>query len=220
MSCAAPPIPRDDAFQAILRHVNPTFENRVLLDVESTMNAMRPDADMDLSRVRLSCSCVFSIQNHKNKKQTKVSLTRSCETQDLERSFHVAACPRCRVGFYKPKLVFFGDSVPKPVMDKVSIDRSIDQSIYLSIVFLYARVRIVSLTTVAGPSPCRYIRSALGLWFVPPSAFRIPPSLARERKRQHIAIGLVNIGPSRGDLHAHVKVNAKCSDVLTRLHLA
>ncbi|OQR83932.1 hypothetical protein ACHHYP_14109 [Achlya hypogyna] len=155
-ACSAPPLPRDE-FQHVLRALNPDFEAMVRADNDTLANAMQVRPDADMYL-----------------------------SPEMERAFHVAHCPKCQTGFYKPNVVFFGDSVPRPVVQQI-----------------YHDVETADALLVLG--------SSLHVF----SGYRF---LLRAQE-MHVPIGIVNIGPTRGDALATVKVNAKCSDVLSNLHL-
>jgi NAD-dependent deacetylase sirtuin 4 len=47
------------------------------------------------------------------------------------------------------------------------------------------------------------------------SSYRIILQLSEHKKR----MAIVNIGPTRGDKHAHIKVDAKCGDIIPNLNV-
>ncbi|EQC38063.1 hypothetical protein SDRG_04493 [Saprolegnia diclina VS20] len=155
-ACDAPSIARED-FQAVLDALNPGFVEKVQADNDTLANAMQVRPDADMYL-----------------------------STEMERLFHVAHCPVCRIGFYKPNVVFFGDSVAPAIVRQI-----------------YHDVDTADAMLVLG--------SSLHVF----SGYRF---LLRA-KDAHVPIGIVNIGPTRGDGLATVKVNAKCSSVLRDLHL-
>ncbi|OQR90953.1 NAD-dependent deacetylase sirtuin-4 [Thraustotheca clavata] len=154
--CSSPIMSRDD-FQVILDELNPNFKEMVKLDNDTHANSMQVRPDADMYL-----------------------------SKDMERAFHVPTCPVCKSGFYKTNVVFFGDSVPRDVVEKI-----------------YHEVDTADAILVLG--------SSLHVF----SGYRF---LLRAKENK-LPIGIVNIGPTRGDSLATVKVNAKCSSVLTELHL-
>ncbi|TNE91921.1 MAG: NAD-dependent protein deacetylase [Deltaproteobacteria bacterium] len=96
--------------------------------------------------------------------------------------FRIPACA-CG-GVLKPHVVFFGESVPRPRVDRAfSLLRQ-------------AEGLLVAGTSLAVFSGYRFVREA--------AAIGLP-------------IGVVNLGPSRGDAHANVRVDGPVQEVLPAL---
>lgn len=103
--------------------------------------------------------------------------------QQFVDNFKVPPCPQCG-GSLKPKIVFFGDNVPKKTVDKIN------RMIYDSDGLL---VLGSSLTVFSG--------------------YRI----ALETKDLNLPVSIVNIGETRGDHLAYIKISAKCGDIIPKL---
>lgn len=100
--------------------------------------------------------------------------------QDAIDNFKIPPCPNCG-GFLKPKIVFFGDSVPK---DRIlTIVRKINQSDGVLVLGS-------SLTVFSG--------------------YRI----TLQAKEVGLPVAIVNIGTTRSDHLADLKISAKCGDIL------
>ena len=97
--------------------------------------------------------------------------------------FVVPVCERC-AGVLKPNVVFFGESVPKPI-----------------VLDAYARVDAADALLVVGSSLTVF------------SGYRF---VLRARDRA-MPIAIVNLGESRGDALAHVRVEARAGEVLPAL---
>lgn len=103
---------------------------------------------------------------------------------DLESAdgFRVPDCRRCR-GTLKPNVVFFGENVPRPVVDR-------------------------AFAVVDGADALLVVGSSLTVY----SGFRF----VRRAAERGMAIGIVNIGPTRGDELATVRIDGRAGDVLRR----
>ncbi|ETV96007.1 hypothetical protein, variant [Aphanomyces invadans] len=168
--CAAPPIDRD-TFQAILSRLNPIYEDLVHQDVVA----------QSTTAVYNDGSVVADDKDDRMRPDADMFLT-----QEMERAFQVAVCPYCGQAMYKPNIVFFGDSVPKPKVDQI-----------------YETVRQSDAMVVLG--------SSLHVF----SGYRF----AMRAKEWNIPLAIVNIGPTRADPLATLKLDAKCSAVLSQLNL-
>lgn len=102
--------------------------------------------------------------------------------QELVDNFKVPDCPQCG-GILKPKIVFFGDNVPKSILDNVDDE-----------------VAKCDALLVLGTSLSTY------------SGLRIIHRVSELKK----PIGIINIGPTRGDSFAEFRINARCGDVLVK----
>lgn len=102
---------------------------------------------------------------------------------DALAGFRVPACEACG-GVLKPRVVFFGESVPRPVVERA-----------------FAAVDAADALLVVG--------SSLAVW----SGLRF----VRRAAEQGLPIGLVNLGPTRADALATVRVEARAGQVLPRL---
>jgi NAD-dependent deacetylase sirtuin 4 len=94
--------------------------------------------------------------------------------------FRVPDCTRCG-GVLKPAVVFFGESVPRPVVD-----------------YAMSRVEEADAMLVVG--------SSLTVW----SGYRF----VKRAAEQGVPIAILNIGPTRADDLASLKIEAKCAEVL------
>lgn len=103
-------------------------------------------------------------------------------SQELVDNFKVPDCPQCG-GILKPKIVFFGDSVPKLVINSVDYE-----------------IAKCDALLVLGTSLSTY------------SGLRIIHTISELKK----PIGIINIGPTRGDSFADLRINARCGDVLVK----
>lgn len=102
--------------------------------------------------------------------------------QEIVDNFKVPDCPQCG-GILKPKIVFFGDNVPKSVLD--SVDNEVAKCDALLVLG-------TSLSTYSG--------------------LRIIHRVSELKK----PIAIINIGPTRGDSFADLRINARCGDVLVK----
>ena len=102
---------------------------------------------------------------------------------DVVERFRVVGCRACG-GVLKPAVVFFGDSVPRPVVDAAM-----------------ATVRSADALLVVGSSLAVYS----GLRFV------------RAAAERGMEIAIVNLGETRADPLAHLKVEARAGQVLPAL---
>lgn len=98
-------------------------------------------------------------------------------------AMRVPPCGRCG-GMLKPDVVFFGESVPKPVVEHA-----------------FAALEAADAVLVAG--------SSLAVW----SGYRF----CREAARVGKPIAVVNLGKTRADDLADLKVDRECGEVLGRL---
>lgn len=98
-------------------------------------------------------------------------------------SFHVAACLACG-GVLKPRVVFFGEGVPAPVVQAA-----------------FAMVDAAEVLLVAGTS--------LTVW----SGYRF----VRRAAERGVPVAIVNLGPTRGDALATLKVEAPVHEALPAL---
>jgi NAD+-dependent protein deacetylase sirtuin 4 len=105
---------------------------------------------------------------------------------DTVADFAVAPCLGCG-GVLKPGVVFFGESVPAPVVEAAWA--LLGESDALLVVGS-------SLTVFSG---YRFVRRA---------------------SERGMPVGIVNLGPTRGDAHAHVRVDARCGQALPALAAA
>ncbi|XP_060074631.1 NAD-dependent protein lipoamidase sirtuin-4, mitochondrial-like [Ylistrum balloti] len=103
-------------------------------------------------------------------------------TRQVE-GFKVPQCPACG-GALKPEIIFFGDNVPKPIVN-----------------FVFKKVEEADAVLVLGSSLEVY------------SGFRFVNAASTQKK----PIAIVNIGPTRADKLASLKISAKCSDVLQQI---
>jgi NAD-dependent SIR2 family protein deacetylase len=106
---------------------------------------------------------------------------------DLETAlstFRVPTCLACTSGVLKPDVVFFGENVPRPVVDAAwSLFDEADALLVVG----------SSLTVYSG---FRFVRRAA---------------------ERGIPVAIVNIGPTRGDEHAALRIDARLGDLLPRL---
>jgi NAD-dependent deacetylase sirtuin 4 len=126
LSCGGWTSPRSE-FQQMLRAANPEYVEAVekAVEVGGRSGVIRPDGDVDLPKV--------SIQSLTLKLAAFVKVQ---FFQDLVDSFTVPKCPRCRDGILMPDVVFFGDNVPKPRVDKVK--EELRGGIHQSLLRLYS----------------------------------------------------------------------------------
>ncbi|XP_043289404.1 NAD-dependent protein deacylase Sirt4 isoform X2 [Venturia canescens] len=104
-------------------------------------------------------------------------------TQEQVDDFVVPSCDNCE-GILKPDIVFFGDNVPRTIVENVR--ENVDQSDALLVLGS-------SITTFSG--------------------YRIILQAVEAKK----PIAVVNIGESRADKHAVLKVSSRCGEVLSKL---
>jgi len=97
-------------------------------------------------------------------------------------NFRIVDCARCG-GMLKPNVVFFGENVPRAVVDAA-----------------YACVRGADALLVIG--------SSLAVW----SGYRF----VRKAHQLGIPIVIANLGPTRGDAEATVRVEARAAEILPR----
>lgn len=102
---------------------------------------------------------------------------------EIVERFAVAACLACG-GVLKPGVVFFGESVPAPVVEAARA--LLDESEALLVVG----------SSLAVFSGYRFVRRA---------------------SERGLPVAIVNLGPTRGDAHAQVRVDARCGQVLPAL---
>lgn len=102
---------------------------------------------------------------------------------DTTEGFTVIDCPRCK-GILKPDVVFFGEGVPRPRVDKA-----------------FAIVDAAEVLLVVG--------SSLAVF----SGFRFP----RHMHRRGLPVVLLNLGPTRADGMATLKINQSAGRFLPRL---
>lgn len=98
-------------------------------------------------------------------------------------SFTIAPCLACG-GVLKPDVVFFGDSVPRPVLDAA-----------------WELLAQAEVLLVAGSSLTVY------------SGFRF----VRRAAEQKVPVAIVNLGPTRGDPLAQLRIDARLGDFLPAL---
>ncbi|XP_033628206.1 NAD-dependent protein lipoamidase sirtuin-4, mitochondrial-like [Asterias rubens] len=106
-------------------------------------------------------------------------------SDEVVKGFNVPSCKDCR-GVLKPKLVFFGDNVPRVTVE-----------------FVHSRLREADAFLVAGSSLEVY------------SGYRF--ALAAKEQKKPIAI--VNIGPTRADKLATLKINARLGSILPYIQI-
>jgi NAD-dependent SIR2 family protein deacetylase len=104
--------------------------------------------------------------------------------EGLEVAFRVVACEACGFGTLKPDVVFFGENVPKPRVERCY--DHVDE----------ARALLVLGSSLTVMSGLRFVRRA-----------------AKSGK----TVAIVNQGPTRGDAHAAVRLDAPLGPTLTRL---
>ncbi|MBW3670143.1 MAG: NAD-dependent protein deacetylase [Acidobacteria bacterium] len=98
-------------------------------------------------------------------------------------AFKVPDCPECG-GILKPDVVFFGENVPRRIVDSC-----------------FARIEEADAVMVVG--------SSLAVW----SGYRFVRAAAQRK----LPIAIVNIGVTRGDEHASLKIEERCGAVLAEL---
>ena len=104
---------------------------------------------------------------------------------EMVKSFKMLNCSKCN-GILKPKIVFFGDNVPKE--DKEIVNKRLTES---------------NAMLVFG--------SSLQVF----SSYRLILAAHEQQK----PIGIVNIGPTRGDHLASFKISAIAGDILSKLSI-
>jgi len=102
---------------------------------------------------------------------------------DAIAGFVVPACARCG-GAWKPDVVFFGENVPRAVVDDAWS------------VFDQAEVLVVAGSSLTVWSGYRFVRRAA---------------------ERGVPVAIVNLGPTRGDPEADVKIDGPLGDVMPRL---
>ena len=107
-------------------------------------------------------------------------------TEEEVNAFELPKCPKCDQTSLKPKIVFFGDSVPK---DKVEKCKSL----------------------VSESDAILVIGSSLQVY----SGYRFLVQAKEEGKR----IGILNIGPTRADHLADLKISTLAGDILCKIRL-
>ncbi|KAL8589467.1 hypothetical protein ACOMHN_061678 [Nucella lapillus] len=105
-------------------------------------------------------------------------------TPEQIEGFKVPECQRCG-GILKPEIVFFGDNVPRKVVD-------------------------IAVDNLSRCDAMLVLGSSLQVY----SGFRF----INKAKESHIPIALVNIGETRADSLAPLKISARCGPVLRRVH--
>lgn len=103
--------------------------------------------------------------------------------QEYVNNFNIPPCPECS-GYLKPEIVFFGDNVPMPRIERVV--RMILQS---------------DAVLVLGSSLTVF------------SGYRI----VLQAKELGIPVAIVNIGSTRGDPAADLKISARCGELMENL---
>ncbi|XP_014204361.1 NAD-dependent protein deacylase Sirt4-like [Copidosoma floridanum] len=104
-------------------------------------------------------------------------------SQEQIDDFKIPPCSNCG-GILKPDIVFFGDNVPREVVERVKSEvEDADSLLVLG----------TSLTTFSG--------------------YRIVLQATEAVK----PIAILNIGETRGDEHAHIKVHGRCGEILSML---
>lgn len=102
---------------------------------------------------------------------------------ELVAGFVVVACTACG-GVLMPDVVFFGGSVPRPILDAAWA------------LFDRAELLLVIGSSLTVFSGYRFVRRAA---------------------ERGLPVAIVNRGPTRGDPHARLRVDARCGDVLPQL---
>ncbi|XP_053695411.1 NAD-dependent protein deacylase Sirt4 [Sabethes cyaneus] len=105
--------------------------------------------------------------------------------QEYVDNFKIPACPECG-GYLKPEIVFFGDNVPMPRIERVV--RMILQSDAILVLGS-------SLTVFSG--------------------YRI----VLQAKELGIPVAIVNIGSTRGDPAADLKIAARCGELMEKMFI-
>ena len=105
-------------------------------------------------------------------------------TEEEVNAFELPKCPKCGETSLKPKIVFFGDSVPK---DKVENCKHL----------------------VTKSDGILVIGSSLQVY----SGYRFLLQAKEEGKK----IGIINIGPTRADHLADLKISTKAGDILPKI---
>jgi NAD-dependent deacetylase sirtuin 4 len=107
-------------------------------------------------------------------------------TQEEVNAFELPKCPKCDQTSLKPKIVFFGDSVPRDKVDKCK--------------------RLVSESDAI-----LVVGSSLQVY----SGYRFLVQAKEEGKR----IGIINIGTTRADHLADLKIGTRAGDILSKIQL-
>ncbi|MEM1024835.1 MAG: NAD-dependent protein deacetylase [Myxococcota bacterium] len=105
---------------------------------------------------------------------------------ELIERFEVAACPACG-GVLKPRVVFFGENVPKPIVEEA-----------------WARWRRANALLVVGSSLTVF------------SGYRF----VKKAPLQGLPVAILNLGPTRGDPLAELRLDAPVSQVLPKVAAA
>ena len=104
--------------------------------------------------------------------------------QEQVERFKIPSCENCG-GVLKPDMIFFGDNVPRQIVE--SVRYNVEQSDSLLILG-------TTLTTFSG--------------------YRIALQASHAKK----PIAIVNIGKTRADYLAEIKVEGRCGDILSRIY--
>nr|AUZ82951.1 sirtuin 4 [Brachionus koreanus] len=105
-------------------------------------------------------------------------------TKDQIKDFNTPTCPNCKNDRLKPEVIFFGDSIPKKIINLTS----------------EKLLKCDGLLSVG---------SSLEVY----SAYRI----ILQAKELKIPISILNIGTTRADQKADLKINTLCSKVLSKI---
>ncbi|XP_029046429.1 NAD-dependent protein deacylase Sirt4 [Osmia bicornis bicornis] len=107
-------------------------------------------------------------------------------SQEQVDGFNVPSCENCG-GILKPDIIFFGDNVPRQIVESVKYNVKHSDSLL---------VLGSTLTTFSG--------------------YRI----VLQAKNAGLPIAILNIGKTRADNFADIKVNGRCGDVLSRIFMS
>ena len=108
-------------------------------------------------------------------------------TVDEVNTFELPKCPKCDQTTLKPRIVFFGDNVPKDKVEKCKRLVSDSDSIIV-------------------------IGSSLQVY----SGYRLLLQAHEEGKR----IAILNIGPTRADHLAELRINTRAGDILSKVQFS
>lgn len=134
-------------------------------------------------------------------------------TEEQVQRFHVAACTRCG-GPLKPDVVFFGDTVPRDKVDFVH--RRVQEADSLLVVGSSLQVPERGWWWWVGAPPWVLPRVPLTGSDLPAQVYSGYRFVLTARDHQ-LPIAILNIGPTRSDGLASLKLDSRCGELLPHI---